>query len=167
MELFTPDFGLIFWMFVGFAVLFFILWKFAWPIILKTVDNRAELIDKGLEYAQNAKQQLDNARDEAQKYIDDARRQQADMLREADKMKNQIIEEARGAAQKEAQKVMAQARQSIEQQQKEAEAQFRNQVSDFALQIAGKVVKDRMADPEAQSRMVNSYLDQLDSEKKQ
>lgn len=167
MELFTPDFGLIFWMFVGFAVLFFILWKFAWPIILKTVDNRAELIDKGVEYAQNAKQQLDNARDEAQKYIDDARRQQADMLREADKMKNQIIEEARGAAQKEAQKVMAQARQSIEQQQKEAEAQFRNQVSDFALQIAGKVVKDRMADPEAQSRMVNSYLDQLDSEKKQ
>lgn len=166
MELFTPDFGLIFWMFVGFAVLFLVLWKFAWPIILKTVDKRAEMIDKGVEYAQSAKEQLDNARSEAQKYIDDARRQQADMLREADKMKNQIIEEARGAAQIEAQKVMAQAKQSIEQQQKEAEAEFRNKVSDFALQIAGKVVKDRMANPEAQSKMVNNYLDQLESEKK-
>ena len=34
MELFTPDFGLVFWMFVGFAILFLILWKFAWPTIL-------------------------------------------------------------------------------------------------------------------------------------
>lgn len=164
MELFTPDFGLIFWMFVGFAILFLILWKFAWPVIMKTVDQRAELIDKGVEYAQSAKAQLDNARNEAQKYIDDARRQQADMLREADKMKNQIIEEARGAAQKEAQKVMAQAKQSIEQQQKEAQAEFRNQVSDFALQIAGKVVKEQMANTDAQSRMVNNYLDQLEAQ---
>lgn len=163
MELFTPDFGLIFWMFVGFAVLFFILWKFAWPVILKTVDDRANLIDKGVEYAQNAKSQLDNARTEAQKYIDDARRQQADMLREADKLKTQIIEEARGAAQKEAQKVMDQAKISIEQQQKQAETQFRNKVSEFALEIAGKVVKDRMTDPEAQSRLVNSYLDQIEN----
>lgn len=162
MELFTPDFGLIFWMFVGFAVLFFILWKFAWPVILKTVDSRADLIDKGVEYAQSAKEQLDNARDEAQKYIDQARRQQADMLREADKMKNQIIDEARGAAQKEAQKVMAQAREAIAQQQKEAETEFRNKVSDFALQIAGKVVKEQLDSSEAQSRMVNNYLDELE-----
>ncbi|MBD5171169.1 MAG: F0F1 ATP synthase subunit B [Bacteroidales bacterium] len=166
MELFTPDFGLIFWMFVGFAILFLILWKFAWPVITKTVDDRADLIDKGVEYAQNARKQLDNARDEAQKYIDDARRQQADMLREADKMKTQIIEEARGAAQKEAQKVMDAAKVSIEQQQKQAEQQFRNQVSEFALDIAQKVVKNQMADPNAQSKLVNTYLDQIEDKNK-
>ena len=166
MELFTPDFGLIFWMFVGFAILFLILWKFAWPVITKTVDDRADLIDKGVEYAQNARKQLDNARDEAQKYIDDARRQQADMLREADKMKTHIIEEARGAAQKEAQKVMDAAKVSIEQQQKQAEQQFRNQVSEFALDIAQKVVKNQMADPNAQSKLVNTYLDQIEDKNK-
>ena len=166
MELFTPDFGLIFWMFVGFAILFLILWKFAWPVITKTVDDRADLIDKGVEYAQNARKQLDNARDEAQKYIDDARRQHADMLREADKMKTQIIEEARGAAQKEAQKVMDAAKVSIEQQQKQAEQQFRNQVSEFALDIAQKVVKNQMADPNAQSKLVNTYLDQIEDKNK-
>jgi F-type H+-transporting ATPase subunit b len=163
MELFTPDFGLVFWMFVGFAVLFLILWKFAWPIILKTVDSRADLIDKGVEYAQNAKHQLDNARNEAEKYLQEARMQQADMLREADKMKTQIIEEARGAAQKEAQKVMEAAQLSIAQQQKEAEQQFRNQVSEFALNIAQKVVKNQMADPKAQSQLVNSYLDEIEN----
>lgn len=165
MELFTPDFGLIFWMFVGFAVLFFILWKFAWPVILKTVDNRAELIDKGVEYAQNAKQQLDNARIEADKYMKEARSQQADILRQADKMKTQIIEEARGAAQVEAQKVMDAARVSIDRQQKEAEKQFKQQVSEFALQIAQKVVKREVADLKVQSELVNDYLNQMDEPK--
>lgn len=163
MELFTPDFGLIFWMFVSFGILFLILWKLAWPYILKGIDQRADLIDKGVEYAQNAKEQLDNAHLEAQKYINEARKQQADMLREADKMKNEIIEEARTQAQAEAQKVMDQAKQSIQQQQKEAEQQFRDSVSEFALQIAGKVVKNEMADPKAQTKLVDTLLDEMET----
>ena len=102
MELFTPDFGLIFWMFVAFAILFVILYKWGWPAIMKGVESRADFIDKGVEYAQNAKEQLDNARAESDKYIAEAHRRQADMLREADKMKTQIIEEARVAAQNDA-----------------------------------------------------------------
>lgn len=161
MELFTPDFGLIFWMVVGFGILFLILWKFAWPVILKSVDERANLIDKGVEYAQDAKQQLDNARAEADKYMQQARAQQTEMLRDADKMKTQIIEQARTAAQAEAQKVMEAARKSIELQQKEAEQQFRSQVGTFALEIARKVVKKQLEDPKAQSKLVNTYLDEM------
>ena len=162
MELFTPDFGLIFWMFVAFGVLFLVLWKFAWPIILKTVDSRAELIDKGVEYAQNAKEQLDNARREAETYLNEARRQQADILRDADKMKTQIIEQARLAAQVEAQKVMDDAKLQIQQQQKEAQQQFRNQVSEFALAIAGKVVHRQMEEDNAQNQLVDSLLDEIE-----
>lgn len=163
MELFTPDFGLIFWMFVAFGVLFLVLWKFAWPVILKTVDSRAELIDKGVEYAQNAKEQLDNARREAEEYLNEARRQQADMLRDADKMKTQIIEQAKNAAQTEAQKVMDNARIQIQQQQKEAQQQFRNQVSNFAFDIAGKIIGQQMSADKAQEQFVDKMLDQLEN----
>ena len=160
MELFTPDFGLVFWMFIAFGILFLALWKFAWPIILKTVDSRADLIDKGVEYAQEAKAQLDNARSDAEKYLDDARRQQADILREADKMKTQIIEQARSAAQTENAKLQ------IQQQQKEAQAQFRNQVSEFALEIAGKIVHNQMKEDAAQTKLVDSLLDQIEENHK-
>ena len=163
MDLFTPDFGLVFWMFVSFAVLFLILWKFAWPAIIKTVDSRADLIDKGVEYAQSAKQQLDNASMEAKKYIAEAQRQQAEMLREADKMKTRIIEDARAAAQKEAQKVMDAAKVSIEQSRKEAEQSFRDQVSGYALDIAQKVVRNQLADSKAQSALVGQLLDEIES----
>lgn len=164
MELFTPDFGLIFWMFVSFGVLFLVLWRYAWPIILKGLDQRADLIDKGVEYAQNAKLQLDNAKEEADKYLAQARRQQADMLREADRMKSQIIDEARTAAQAEAKKVMDAAKVSIEQERKEAELQFRNEVSSFALDIAQKVVRNQMADTGAQQKLVGSLLDEMEKQ---
>lgn len=166
MELFTPDYGLIFWMFIAFGVLFLVLWKFAWPMILKSVDERADLIDKGVEYAQEAKIQLDNARSEAEEYLNTARKEQAQILRDADKMKTQIIEQARVAAQAEAQKVMDNAKLQIQQQQKEAQQQFRNQVSEFAIQIAGKIVQNQMKQDQAQDRLVNSMLDEIEKNNK-
>ncbi len=163
MELFTPDFGLIFWMFVAFGVLFLILWKFAWPVILKSVDSRADLIDKGVEYAQNAKEQLDHAQQSADELIKSAQRRQADMLREADRLKSQIIDEARTAAQAEAQKVMDAAKASIVQQQKEAEEALRGSVGAIALDIAQKVVQQRLADDKAQQQLVDKLLTEIES----
>lgn len=163
MELFTPDFGLNFWMFFAVAVLLLVLYKWGWPAIVKSIEERADLIDKGVEYAQNAKEQLDSAREEAEKYIAQARAQQAEMLREADRMKTQIIDEARSAAQIEAQKVMDAAKLSIEQERKEAELQFRNEVSSFALDIATKVVRKQLSDEKAQTKLVNTLLDEMEN----
>ena len=98
MELFTPEFGLVFWMFVVFVILFAILAKFAWPYIIRSLDERAELIDKGVEYAQEAKAQLDNAQADAKALLVEAQKQQMEILHEAAQMKTHIIEEARQAA---------------------------------------------------------------------
>ena len=163
MELFTPDFGLVFWMFVGFAILFLILWKFAWPVIIKSVDNRAALIDKGVEYAQNAKLQLDNAQQEHDKIVGEARTKQADILREADRLKTQIVEEARNEAKTAAQKEMEAARLSIAQQQKQAETQLRQQLGQLVLDVAGRVVRNKVDNSEAQSKLVNTYLDEIEN----
>lgn len=164
MELFTPDFGLIFWMFVAFGILFLALLKWGWPAILKGLEARADMIDKGVEYARQAKEQLDHAREQADRTLDEARRQQADILRDADKMKTRIIEEAREAAQAEARKVMDAAKVSIDQERKMAEQQFRNEVSAFALQIAGKVTRDRLQDSEASRKLVGELLDQMEQQ---
>lgn len=165
MELFTPDFGLIFWMFVAFAVLFFLLWKFAWPAIMKGVDSRADLIDQGVLYAREAKEQLDNAKQQAEQFEAQARSRQADILREADRMKSQIIEEARSEAAREAKKEMEAARVSIEQARKEAQQSFRDEVSAAALQIATEVVRGQLADPKAQAQLVDNLLDNIETAK--
>lgn len=162
MELFTPDFGLVFWMFVAFILLFLVLAKWGWPVIVKMMDKRADTIDKGVEDARKAKEQLDNARAEAQQYVKEAQARQADMLREAAKMKNDIIEEARSAAAKAAQKEMDAAKQAIDQARKEAETQFRDEVGRFSIDIAEKMLRQRMSNDKAQTELVNKLLDEIE-----
>ncbi len=163
MELFSPDFGLIFWMFVTVLLLVVILGKYGWPFIVKSLDERANLIDKGVEYAQNAKAQLENAQKEAAKYVTEAQKQQAEILREAAKLKTQIIEEAKEAATVEAKKVMDAAKLSIEQARKESEMQFRSEVSQFALSIAEKVVRKDLADDKSQAELVEKLLNEVET----
>ena len=148
MELFTPEFGLIFWMFVAFACLYFILAKWAWPFIIKSIEERAELIDKGVAYAQEAKSQLDNAKAEADKIIAEAHSEQADILREAAD---------------EAKKVSQAAQVSLEQSRKEAEKQLRSEVGELALQIAEKVIRRNIASDDAQRALVDQYLSEVET----
>ncbi len=74
MELFTPDFGLVFWMFIAFILLFLVLAKWGWPVIIKMMDSRAATIDQGVEDAKQAKEQLDNAREEERNMLSRLRR---------------------------------------------------------------------------------------------
>lgn len=162
MEQFTPDSGLMFWMFLAFIILFFVLWKWGWPVIIKNMDERADAIDKGVEYAREAKSQLDSARADAQKFIEEAQKKQAEMLRDAAKMKSEIIEEAKKEASEEAKKIMDAAKVSIEQSRKEAELQFRDEVSKFSLDIAEKMVRSQLKTDRAQSELVNKLLDEIE-----
>ena len=163
MELFTPEFGLVFWMFLAFVCLYFILAKWAWPFIIKSMEERADMIDKGVAYAQEAKMHLDNAKTEADKLIAEARNKQNELLRDAERMRNQLIDNAKGEAAVEAKKVTDAAQISLEQARKEAEKQLRSEVGDLALQIAEKVIRKNIASDDAQRKLVDQYLSEIEA----
>ena len=163
MELFKPEFGLVFWMFVAFVLLFLILAKWAWPVIIKMMEERGELIDKGVAYAQEAKSQLENANDEARRIVADAQRQQADILREAAKMKTEIIDQACADAAVEAKKVTDAAQVTIDQARKESEHQLRQEVNTYALMIAEQVLRKNMQDDKAQRELVDQLLTEVEN----
>ncbi len=162
MELFTPDFGLVFWMFIAFILLFLVLAKWGWLVIIKMMDSRAATIDQGVEDAKQAKEQLDNAREEAKKYVVEAQARQAEMLRDAARMKTEIIEQAKNEAADAARKEMDAAKAAIEQARKEAELQFRNEVGRFSIDIAEKMVRNQMKSDKAQTELVNKLLDEIE-----
>lgn len=162
MELFMPEAGLVFWMFVVFVVLFAILAKFAWPVIIKMVDERADLIDKGVEYAEAAKASLENSENQARAILAEANQRQLEILQEAAQMKAQIIEEAKRAAAEEAKKLTDAAAISIEQSRKEAELLFRQEVSQFALTIAENIIRKELAGDTAQAEIVEQLLNELE-----
>lgn len=163
MELFKPEFGLAFWMFIAFLCLFFILAKWAWPFIIKSMEERADLIDKGVAVAQEAQRRLDNAKAEEEKMMAEARDKRNEMLRDAERMRNELIDKAKGEAAAEAQKVTEAAQISIEQSRRETEKQLRQEMGELALQIAEKVIRRNIANDDAQRALVDQYLNEVET----
>ena len=58
MSLLLPDSGLLFWMFLSFGIVFVILAKYGFPVIIKMVEGRKTYIDQSLEVAREANAQL-------------------------------------------------------------------------------------------------------------
>lgn len=149
-------------MFVAFILLFLVLAKWGWPVIIKMMDKRASTIDEGVENARQAKEQLDNARAEADRSMKEVMAKQQEMLRDAQKMKTEIIEQARNEAAKVAQGEMDAAKVSIEQARKQAESQIRDEVSRFSIEIAEKMMRSQLKDTKAQTELVNKMLDDIE-----
>ena len=149
-------------MFVAFILLFLVLAKWGWPVIIKMMDKRASTIDEGVENARQAKEQLDNARAEADRYMKEVMAKQQEMLRDAQKMKTEIIEQARNEAAKVAQGEMDAAKVSIEQARKQAGSQIRDEVSRFSIEIAEKMMRSQLKDTKAQTELVNKMLDDIE-----
>ena len=66
MGLLTPDPGTLFWMVIIFGIVFFILAKYAFPVITGMVDKRKQYIDSSLEAARQANEQLQQVKAESE-----------------------------------------------------------------------------------------------------
>ena len=62
MGLFKPEIGLVFWMLVVFLIILAILAKYAWPVIIRSIEQRADFIDSGVKFTREAKQRLDEVK---------------------------------------------------------------------------------------------------------
>lgn len=161
MALFKPEFGLVFWMLIVFLIIFGILARYAWPVIVRSIEERADFIDSGVKYTQEAIRHLEEAKEESRILIADAHKQQMTILQEAERMRQQMIEEAKGAARLEAQKVIEEAQFSIEQSKREAELQIRKQAGNLALDIAGKLLRQDLEGDKEQEALVDRILDEM------
>ena len=99
MELIKPQFGLIFWMALSFLILMFILGKFAFPIIMKSLKEREDSITNALSAAEKAKKEMAALQADNEKLLVQARAERDLMLKEARDTKDAIVSEAKNKAQ--------------------------------------------------------------------
>ena len=82
MSLLVPDSGLLFWMLLSFGIVFFVLAKYGFPVIVKMVNERKEYIDRSLVVAKEANEQLANLKAEGETIMAKAHEEQARILNE-------------------------------------------------------------------------------------
>ena len=156
MGLLTPDSGLLFWMVVCFGVVFFILAKYAFPVIINAVDKRKKYIDSSLEAARQANEQLQQAKTEVESLLAEARRQQTAILKEAAATRDQIIADARSRAREEARKALDETRQQIAAEKESA-------INDIRRQVAEKILRKELSTDKEQLDFVNRMIAEVES----
>ncbi|MFV0392153.1 MAG: F0F1 ATP synthase subunit B [Paludibacteraceae bacterium] len=161
MELFTPDVGLIFWMLIPFLVVFFILAKFAWPAILKGVERRNQYIDESLLAAKQARDELSHVKADSESILDQARKDQAAILAEAAKTRDMIVADAKEKADVEAAKMIEIARDQIRLEKEDAIRQIRREVATLSVDIAEKVLREKLDEKNGQMNMIDRLLDEI------
>ena len=141
MDLVTPDVGLLFWTFISFAILFFLLKKFAWKPIVGTVNDRENSIKEALASAEAAKLEMQNLTADNERILKEARAEREMMMKEAREIKTKMIADAKDEAKESADKMITQAQAAIESEKKAAVAELKNQVASLSIEIAEKVMK--------------------------
>lgn len=158
MDLFLPESGLVIWMLVAFLVVFFILAKFAWPVIMDSVTTRNDHIAQSLKAAEEAKSALAGIEQERKKIEAEARSEQIRILKESQELKTQMVEEAKQQARAEAEKIVAEARTQIAKEQQEAMAQVKNEVITLSVSIAEKILQRELSKDSAQDLYIELLL---------
>ena len=134
--------------------------KYVWPPILAAMAEREKKISDGLAAADRASHDLELAKEKAVERLVEAKHEATGIIDSANKRGNQIVEEAKGAAVVEADRVKASAQAEIEQETNRAREQLRGQVAALSLAGAEKVLGAAI-DQEAHAGLVDKLAAEL------
>jgi F-type H+-transporting ATPase subunit b len=157
------SFGLIFWMTVSFLAVLFILRKFAWKPILETLNERERGIEDALSEAKKAREEMAalNARNEDLNRA--AREEREVLLKEARDIRDNEIAEAKEKAKAEAAAMIERARAEIRNEKNAAVADIKMLVGELSVEIAEKLLREKLADDAAQRALVDRMLKEAEA----
>lgn len=167
MNLITPAFGLLFWMVLIFAIVFFILAKVGFPIITGAVSKRNEHIRQSLQDAKKAQQMLAEMDTRYEQMLGKVREEQEQMLAQARKSASQIIEDAKLEAAAEARRMVEQAREDIEIQKHDAVNDVRSVVASLAISISEKILRQKLSSDSEQMAFIEKCLQESQNDLKE
>ncbi len=162
MELLLPKLGLIVWTLLAFLIVFYILKKFAWKPILKSLDEREKNISEAILSAEKLRTEMAGMKSENEALLAKAREERSIMMREAKEIKDRIINEAKEQAKVETNRIISDAQAVIEQQKMAAMTDLKNQVGNLVIEVSEKVLRRELKEKSEQE----SYIRQLAAEVK-
>lgn len=159
--LINPGPGTFFWMLLSFAILVFILGKWGWPMVLKSLKKREEEIADSLSAAEKAREEMRLLKAGNEELLQQAKREREEMLLSARMARDQVIEEAKATATEEARRIIENARESITYEKMKALHELRNEIGNISIEIAEKLLRRELADKERANALIEEELDRI------
>ena len=158
----APDVGLYIWTIVTFLLLVVTFNYLAWKPLKATLLAREESIQKSLDDARQAREELQRLRGESAKMLAEARAEADTILSRTREDANRFRDEMKVKAQAEASTIVANAGKRIEMETSRALQQIRAEAVEFSVAIASKILQ-RNVSKEDNERLIEETFRQIES----
>jgi F-type H+-transporting ATPase subunit b len=148
------------WGAISFAVLLFLLYKFAYPQVRQMMENRTERIRSDLQAAETAKTEAQTLLDEYKAQLSDARAEAGRIIEEARQAADRIKRDQESRPQAELAELRARAVSDIEGAKAQAVSDLRGEVAQLAIGAAETVVQHNL-DEATQTQLIEDYINQV------
>jgi len=150
--------------FVAIALMFM---RYLLPKLQKVLDERAELIQGGISQAQHAQEEAAAALEEYTAQLREARTEAARIREDARLEASQIVADGRERAALDAERISETAGKQIDAERQQAVVSLRAEIGSLATELASRIVGEALADDARQQRLVDGFLDELESSVKE
>ena len=153
--------GLMIWTLIAFGITFFVLKRYAFGPIQKTIDERRERIRKSVEEADHAREEARALLEEHRALIASAKGEAAEILADARKVGDAQIERVKQEAESERERRLAETKRQIEAETARSLDQIRSEVAELTLAATARVT-GKVLDAEDQRRLIDEAIAELD-----
>ena len=157
--LINPGLGTPLWMLVSFGILAFILIKWGWPAILKSLHSREEAIERSLGEAAKAREEMRSLVAHNEELLHQAKLERDEILRQARITGEAIVEKARATATAEADRIVESARENINYEKMKAMTELKNQIANLSIEIAEKLIRAELEDKQKANALISKELE--------
>jgi|SRR6185312_6814177 len=148
---------------IAFAVVLLVIFKFVAPRFEEVFRARREAIEGGIERAESMQAEAKAALEQYRAQLAEARTEAAQIRDAARAEGQQILEELRAQAQEESGRIMARGEEQLAANRQAVVNELRGQLGALAVELAGKVVGESLADEARRRGTVDRFLDELDT----
>jgi F-type H+-transporting ATPase subunit b len=138
--------SLIFWEIVSFAILFFVLAKYAFPPLLEGLDARERKIRDSIEAAERQRAEAERRMAEYELKMKGAQKEAEALVEQAKHRAQHLLEENERRLTQEAERIRTSTAREIDQERRRALEDVRGYATDLALRVAEKLVERSLTD---------------------
>jgi F-type H+-transporting ATPase subunit b len=153
--------GLMIWTLIAFGITFFVLKRFAFGPIQKTIDERRDRIRTAVDEADKAREEARELLEQHRRLIAEAKGDAADILADARKVADAQIERVKEEAEVERERRLEETRRQIAAETKRSLDMIRSEVADLTLEATARVT-GKVLDAEDQRRLIDEAISELD-----
>lgn len=145
---------------VAFAVLFFLLSRYAFKPLFGVMEKRRQLLQEQMDSASSNRSEAERLIEEQKQALQQARKEAYDIIEQAKATGSKQADEIVQAARNESTRLKDEAVRDIETEKNKAVASLKAEVSGLSVKIASKII-EKQVDEKAQAEIVDKYLDSV------